>query len=68
MIIVGINAYHADSSAAIFVNGKMIFLSGSPELERIADIPTGRLSGIVNHHIPKYFRSPCIPGKRLAEN
>ena len=24
MIIVGINAYHADSSAAIFVNGKMI--------------------------------------------
>ena len=27
------------------------------ELERIADIPTGRLSGIVNHHIPKYLRS-----------
>ena len=24
MIILGINAYHADSSAAIFVNGKMI--------------------------------------------
>src|SRR6476620_1414950 len=24
MIILGINAYHADSSAAVFVNGKMI--------------------------------------------
>ena len=35
----------------------MIFLSGSPELERIAGIPTGRLSGIVNHHIPHYLRT-----------
>jgi len=39
----------------------MIFLSGSPELERIADIPTGRLSGIVNHHIPKYLRNNQLP-------
>jgi hypothetical protein len=39
----------------------MIFLSGSPELERIADIPTGRLSGIVNHHVPKYLRSNQLP-------
>jgi hypothetical protein len=39
----------------------MIFLSGSPELERVADIPTGRLSGIVNHHIPSYLRSNQLP-------
>jgi len=44
-----------------FAGGKMIFLSGSPELERIAGIPTGRLSGIVNHHIPKYLRSNQLP-------
>jgi hypothetical protein len=39
----------------------LIFLSGSPELERVGDIPTGRLSGIVNHHVPKYLRSNQMP-------
>jgi hypothetical protein len=39
----------------------MIFLSGSPELERIAGIPTGRLSGIVNHHVPRYLRTNQLP-------
>ena len=45
-----------------FADGKMIFLSGSPELERIGGIPTGRLSGIVNHHVPKYLRANQLPG------
>ncbi len=53
--------YMAESGNSAFANGKMIFLSGSPELERIADIPTGRLSGIVNHHIPKYLRANQLP-------
>lgn len=53
--------YMAETGNHAFVNGKMIFLSGSPELERIADIPTGRLSGIVNHHIPKYLRANQLP-------
>ena len=53
--------YMSQSGNSAFANGKMIFLSGSPELERIADIPTGRLSGIVNHHIPKYLRANQIP-------
>ncbi len=44
-----------------FAKGKMIFLSGSPELERVGDIPTGRLSGIVNHHVPKYLRANQLP-------
>ena len=53
--------YMAETGNYDFASGKMIFLSGSPELERIADIPTGRLSGIVNHHIPKYLRSNQLP-------
>lgn len=42
-------------------DGKLIFLSGSPELERIANIPTGRLSGIANHQIPRYLRTNQLP-------
>ncbi|HAP02113.1 MAG TPA: hypothetical protein DCQ93_09340 [Bacteroidetes bacterium] len=44
-----------------FVNGKMIFLSGSPELDSVEGILTGRLSGIVNHHVPKYLRGNQLP-------
>lgn len=51
----------ANSGKAQFAGGKMIFLSGSPELERIGDIPTGRLSGIVNHHVPSYLRKNQLP-------
>jgi hypothetical protein len=53
--------YMAETGNSAFANGKMIFLSGSPELERIANIPTGRLSGIVNHHIPHYLRTNQLP-------
>ncbi len=53
--------YMAQTGNTSFANGKMIFLSGSPELDRIAGIPTGRLSGIVNHHIPRYLRSNQLP-------
>ncbi len=53
--------YMGETGNTAFANGKMIFLSGSPELERVADIPTGRLSGIVNHHIPSYLRSNQLP-------
>ncbi|WP_121354756.1 GH3 auxin-responsive promoter family protein [Flavisolibacter nicotianae] len=53
--------YMAESGNTAFANGKLIFLSGSPELERIAGIPTGRLSGIVNHHIPSYLRRNQLP-------
>jgi hypothetical protein len=53
--------YMAESGNTKFADGKMIFLSGSPELERIGGIPTGRLSGIVNHHVPNYLRSNQLP-------
>lgn len=53
--------YMAQSGNTSFTNGKLIFLSGSPELDRIGGIPTGRLSGIVNHHVPRYLRSNQLP-------
>ena len=53
--------YIAQKGNASFTNGKMIFLSGSPVLDRVAGIPTGRLSGIVNHHIPRYLRTNQLP-------
>lgn len=53
--------YMAETGNTQFANGKMIFLSGSPVLERVGGIPTGRLSGIVNHHVPKYLRTNQLP-------
>ncbi|MFI5132614.1 MAG: GH3 auxin-responsive promoter family protein, partial [Chitinophagales bacterium] len=53
--------YMSETGNSRFADGKMIFLSGSPELERIGDIPTGRLSGIVNHHVPGYLRANQLP-------
>jgi hypothetical protein len=53
--------YMAETGNTAFADGKLIFLSGSPELERLGDIPTGRLSGIVNHHVPKYLRANQLP-------
>lgn len=53
--------YMAETGNSAFAGGKMIFLSGSPELERVGGIPTGRLSGIVNHHIPSYLRTNQLP-------
>lgn len=53
--------YMAETGNSGFWNGKMIFLSGSPELERVGGIPTGRLSGIANHRIPQYLRTNQLP-------
>ena len=44
-----------------FLDGKLIFLSGSPELELHHGIRTGRLSGIANHHVPAYLRRNQLP-------
>jgi hypothetical protein len=54
-------SYMSNTGNSQFAGGKMIFLSGSPELERVGGIPTGRLSGIVNHHIPQYLRGNQLP-------
>ncbi len=44
-----------------FINGKMIFIQGSPVLDSTNGIPTGRLSGIVAHHIPGYLKKNRMP-------
>jgi hypothetical protein len=53
--------YIAETGKTDFVNGRMIFLSGSPVLEKTGGILTGRLSGIVNHHVPRYLRGNQLP-------
>ncbi|MDH5035035.1 GH3 auxin-responsive promoter family protein [Chryseobacterium cucumeris] len=53
--------YICKKNNADFVNGKMIFLQGSPELEEVFGIKTGRLSGIVAHHIPNYLQKNRLP-------
>lgn len=53
--------YIAQTGKTDFVNGKMIFLQGSPELGDMNGIPYGRLSGIVAHHVPKYLQKNRMP-------
>jgi hypothetical protein len=52
--------YHTGKAG--FLDKKLIFLSGSPVLETMGGIHTGRLSGIVNHHVPGYLRTNQLPG------
>ncbi len=53
--------YVHETGNSKFLDGKLIFLSGSPVLETTGSINTGRLSGIVNHHVPAYLRSNQLP-------
>ena len=53
--------YVYNTGNAAFLDRKMIFLSGSPELEQKNGLMVGRLSGIVNHHIPAYLRRNQLP-------
>lgn len=54
-------SYVHETGNASFLDGGLIFLSGSPELDQKAGINTGRLSGIVNHHVPGYLRTNQKP-------
>ncbi len=53
--------YIHETGKARFLDGSLIFLSGSPVLTEKAGIKTGRLSGIVNHEIPALIRSNQKP-------
>ena len=53
--------YIAESKNISIVNGKMIFLQGSPKLSKTGGILTGRLSGIVAHHVPAYLVKNRLP-------
>lgn len=54
-------SYISDTGKAEFVNGKMIFLQGSPELDEKNGIKLGRLSGIVAHFVPGYLQKNRMP-------
>src|SRR6185369_8921887 len=49
-------SYIHETGKADFVDGKMIFLQGSPVLSKKAGIAVGRLSGIVANLVPKYLQ------------
>lgn len=54
-------SYIHETGNADFVDGKMIFLQGSPVLSEKAGVSTGRLSGIVAHHVPGYLQKNRLP-------
>lgn len=54
-------SYIHETGRAGFIDGKLIFLSGSPVLDMKGPVKTGRLSGIVNHHVPGYLRTNQMP-------
>lgn len=53
--------YIHETGKADFVNGKMIFLQGSPEMTEKNGIKIGRLSGIVAHYVPNYLQQNRLP-------
>lgn len=54
-------SYIHETGKADFVDGKMIFLQGSPVLSEKEGISVGRLSGIVAHHVPQYLQKNRMP-------
>ncbi|MEC7863740.1 MAG: GH3 auxin-responsive promoter family protein [Bacteroidota bacterium] len=54
-------SYIAETKNTSIVNGKTIFLQGSPNLSKTGGILTGRLSGIVAHHVPSYLTKNHLP-------
>ena len=53
--------YIHETGNSKFVDGKMIFLQGSPILDEKNGIQLGRLSGIVAHYVPKYLQKNRLP-------
>lgn len=54
-------SYVEESGQSSFIDGKMIFLQGSPELDNSGKIPLGRLSGITAHWVPSYLQKNRLP-------
>lgn len=54
-------SYVNETGNSQFLDKNLIFLSGSPEMIKKNGVFTGRLSGIVNHHVPSYLRSNQLP-------
>ncbi len=54
-------SYIHETGKTNFINGKMIFLQGSPVMEEKNGIQVGRLSGIVANHVPGYLQRNRLP-------
>lgn len=57
--------YIKSKKSVNILNGKVLFLSGSPKLESINNIYVGRLSGIVNHHKPFLLKHIYLPSNKI---
>ena len=53
--------YIHETGNTSFVDGKMIFLQGSPEMQEKNGIKLGRLSGISAHYVPNYLQKNRLP-------
>ena len=54
-------SYIHETGSSGFVNGKMMFLQGSPVLKEKNGIKLGRLSGISAHYVPSYLQKNRLP-------
>ena len=54
-------SYIHETGKSDFVDGRLIFLQGSPVLGKNHGINTGRLSGIVANHVPSYLQKNRLP-------
>ena len=56
-------SYLNETKSLKAIGGKVMFISGSPNLEESNNIKIGRLSGIVNYHEPTYLKNMILPSK-----
>jgi acyl-CoA synthetase (AMP-forming)/AMP-acid ligase II len=54
-------SYIHETGKSDFLDGRLIFLQGSPLLDKNHGINTGRLSGIVANHVPSYLQKNRLP-------
>ncbi len=54
-------SYIDETGHTDFVDGKMMFLQGSPALTEMNGLQVGRLSGITAHHVPQYLQRNRVP-------
>ncbi len=61
----GLLNYYIETNNGSYFGGKMLYLSGSPKLDVVNGIDTGRLSGIVNHQIPPWLKGNKLPSYKV---
>ncbi len=61
----GLFNHFIETNNGRYFDGKMVYLSGSPLMEKGDGIPVGRLSGIVNHQIPSWAKGNKLPSRQV---